>query len=128
MTVSEPSEVQGERWIVRNGEIRTDGPPYHCVASITITNNDVEHADARARLIAAAPDMLAALKAHQLWEKREKEGPLYPFGMKRDDPGGEQIWRAWWDDQMRLCALSHELTDAAIRAALQAQGMRDERA
>ena len=63
MTVSEPSEVQGERWIVRNGEIRTDGPPYHCVASITITNNDVEHADARARLIAAAPDLLAALES-----------------------------------------------------------------
>ena len=62
MTVSEASEVQGERWIVRNGEIRTDGPPYHCVASITITNNDVEHADARARLIAAAPDLLKALE------------------------------------------------------------------
>ena len=62
MIVSESSEVQGERWIVRNGEIRTDGPPYHCVASITITNNDVEHADARARLIAAAPDLMEALQ------------------------------------------------------------------
>jgi len=71
-------------------------------------------AEADARLIAAAPDMLAALEAHQIWEKREKEGPLYPFGMKRDDPGGEQIWRAWWNDQIRICALSHELTDAAI--------------
>jgi len=62
MTVSEPSEVQGERWVVRNGEIRTDGPPYHRVASITVTNNDVERADARARLIAAAPDLLKALE------------------------------------------------------------------
>lgn len=73
--------------------------------------------EADARLIAAAPEMLAALEAHQLWSKRESEGPLYPWGMKRDSPGGEEIWRSWWNDQLRLCALSHELTDAALASS-----------
>lgn len=72
---------------------------------------------ANARLIAAAPDMLAALKVHQLWEKREKEGPLYPFGMSRDREGGEAVWRAWWNDQLNLCREAWELTDVAIAKA-----------
>jgi hypothetical protein len=63
-----------------------------------------------------AERMAEALETHQLWEKREKEGPLYPWGMKRDDPGGEEIWRAWWEDQLRLCSKAWEQTDAALSA------------
>lgn len=63
-----------------------------------------------------AERMAEALETHQLWEKREKEGPLYPWGMKRDDPGGEEIWRAWWNDQLSLCSKAWELTDAALSA------------
>lgn len=63
-----------------------------------------------------AERMAEALETHQLWEKREKEGPLYPWGMKRDDPGGEKIWSAWWNDQLSLCSKAWELTDAALSA------------
>jgi len=65
--------------------------------------------------------LVEALRFHQLWEKREKEGPLYPFGVTRDTPEGEKIWRAWWNDQLRLCELSHVLTDSALTRFREAQ-------
>ena len=74
--------------------------------------------DANAELIVRAvnayDELVAAAETHLLWIEREREGPLYPFGMKRDSPGGEAVWRAWWEDQLRLCAL----TEAQCRAVL----------
>jgi len=70
-----------------------------------------------------------AIETHLTWIERERQGPLYPAHMSRDDPGGEQIWRVWWDDQLRLCALTEDQSrsalaaiDAAIDLALKGEG------
>lgn len=80
--------------------------------------SDLDHGDEYPVYIRAdlVEQMAAALRFHQLWEKREKEGPLYPFGVTRDAPEGEKIWRAWWNDQLRLCDEAQTRTDAALQA------------
>jgi len=69
-----------------------------------------------ATLIAAAPDMLEALRAHAEWHRKDSEGPQYPAGVTRDD-GGEAIWLGWWNDQLALWVRAVELTAAAIAKA-----------
>ena len=72
---------------------------------------------ANARLIAAAPAMAEALEAHQEWADKENAGPQYPPGMSRDAPGGEEIWRAWWNEQLDLCDRASKLTRTALALA-----------
>lgn len=55
-----------------------------------------------------------AAQTHITWIERERQGPLYPYGMKRDSPGGEEVWRAWWNDQIQLC----QQTEDECRAVL----------
>ena len=84
----------------------------HHIASFTRGHEN----EANARLIAAAPDLLAACKLHAAWAKSEKDGPKYPEGVTRDK-GGDAIWRAWWEANLDLCARAEEATRAAIAKA-----------
>ena len=70
-----------------------------------------------ARLIAAAPDLLEALKLHDEWCRRERQGPVYPEGINRDTPGNEAIWREWFYGNVDLCRRAEEATVAAIAKA-----------
>lgn len=36
-----------------------------------------------------------------------------PEGAGRDSPGGEEIWRAWWDEAQRLCGRCHDVLPEA---------------
>lgn len=62
-------------------------------------------------------DLVAALEAHQEWADKENAGPQYPPGMSRDAPGGEEIWRAWWNEQLDLCDRASKLTRTALALA-----------
>ena len=68
-----------------------------------------------ARLIAAAPDLLEACQTFAEWLRREDEG--LPAGIVRDTPEGEQQWRIWWDENLRICNLAQERARAAIARA-----------
>lgn len=70
--------------------------------------------DANARLIAAAPDMMEALRVFIEWCDSEKAGPQYSSAERRDTATGEPEWRAWWENQLRLAVLSPELARAAL--------------
>jgi len=71
---------------------------------------------ANARLIAAAPDLLQAVRTFADWLRREEEG----FDHTKDDrntPEGEAAWRAWYDGNLNVCALAREQARAAIAKA-----------
>lgn len=94
----------------------------HCGREFGPGDHGFSHCDqhpgpARDRLIAAAGLLLQAAKTHLMWIDREREGPLYPAGMKRDDPGGEKVWREWWEDQLDLCARTESQCREAVAAA-----------
>lgn len=73
--------------------------------------------NADARLIAAAPELLAALRLHQAWADSERAGPDYGGQTRDTHPDGEAIWRRWWDGNLDLCARANEATSAAIAKA-----------
>lgn len=70
-----------------------------------------------ARLIAAAPDMLEALRLHQAWTDSEAAGPDYGGQSRDTHPDGEKIWRAWFDGNLDLCDRATSATRAAIAKA-----------
>lgn len=73
-------------------------------------------AEANAKLIAAAPELLEACKTLAEWFKRENEG--FPnAGEVRKTAEGEAAWRQWWEENMRLCDLAKTQADAAIAKA-----------
>jgi hypothetical protein len=69
---------------------------------------------ANARLIAAAPDMLAALRLHQAWADSERTGPNYGEQTRDTHPNGEEIWRIWWQGNLDLCDRANSATLAVI--------------
>lgn len=68
-----------------------------------------------ARLIAAAPELLEACQTFAEWLRREDEG--LPAGIERGTPEGEREWRAWFDENLRICALAQEQARAALAKA-----------
>jgi hypothetical protein len=72
---------------------------------------------AHALLLAAAPDMIAALRLHKAWHDSERAGPDYGGQSRATHPDGELIWRRWWNNQLDLCARSQDATNAAIAKA-----------
>ena len=72
---------------------------------------------ANARLIAAAPDLLAACRAMIAWDDAEKAGPDYGSQTRETHPSGEAIWRTWWDSQHELCRQAFDGARAAITRA-----------
>jgi hypothetical protein len=72
---------------------------------------------ANARLIAAAPDMLEALRLHQAWADSERTGPDYGEQTRDTHPNGEEIWRIWWRGNLDLCDRANSATLAVIAKA-----------
>jgi hypothetical protein len=72
---------------------------------------------ANARLIAAAPDMLEALRLHQAWADSERTGPDYGEQTRDTHPNGEEIWRRWWYGNLDLCDRANSATLAVIAKA-----------
>ena len=66
------------------------------------------------RLREERDEMLAAVWALALWWDEEESGCVYPEGMHRDSPGGNEVWKVWWDRQLGLC----EDTKTKYRAAI----------
>ena len=58
--------------------------------------------------------LLDAARWHLAWIDAENAGPDYGTQTRDTHPQGEQIWRAWWDGQLELCAR----TEAACRAGI----------
>jgi hypothetical protein len=70
---------------------------------------------ANARLIAAAPELLAACLTFVEWLTRENSGGEgQPWREQRGTPAGETAWREWYDQNLRLCDLAQTLARAAI--------------
>ena len=73
---------------------------------------------ANVRLMAAAPDLLAACSAFVEWLDSDVKGPVYPDGLARDThPNGEAIWSEWWALQHELCGRAVDEARAAIAKA-----------
>lgn len=75
-------------------------------------------AQANARLISAAPDLLEACKTFAEWLRREDDG-FVKAGNTRDTPEGEAAWRAWFDGNLDLCSKAQSQARAAIAKAVQ---------
>lgn len=104
----------------------TDGPWSFVVSDedeydITPTNDiggvvAIAYDEANAKLIAAAPELLAACTTMAEWFKREHDG--FPnAGQVRTTPAGEAAWRKWWEENLRLCDLAKTQANAAIAKA-----------
>ena len=85
--------------------------------SIIANVNDRHDRLSNARLISAAPDLLAALRLHQAWSDSEDAGPDYGDQTRATHPDGERIWRQWWDGNLSLCERAQDATRAAIAKA-----------
>ena len=73
---------------------------------------------ANARLISAAPDLLAACQTFAEWLRREEAGSLgQPWADKRNTPEGEAAWHEWFYENIRLCDLAQTQARAAIAKA-----------
>ena len=72
---------------------------------------------ANARLIAAAPEMLEALRLHQAWADSEHTGPDYGEQTRDTHPNGEEIWKRWWNGNLDLCDRAASATLAVIAKA-----------
>lgn len=59
----------------------------------------------------------AACAALVAWFDSEDRGPAYPEGMTRDSPGGENVWRGWWEENLQLCDRAGKLARAALESA-----------
>lgn len=107
-----------------NGQAVVHGPHFEIATCWHHSVGNIEkemHANA-AFIVRAAnsfDEMLAALEAHQDWADKESAGPQYPPGITRDTPGGEDIWRAWWEEQLELSERAQRLTRAALSRARQ---------
>jgi hypothetical protein len=75
-------------------------------------------AEANARLIAAAPDLLEACQTFAEWLRREEAGGTNELWKgKRDTPEGERAWREWYDENLRICSLAQSQARAALAKA-----------
>ena len=84
----------------------------------TVKNAVIEERIANARLIAAAPDLLAACQTFAEWLRREEAGSLgQPWADKRNTPEGEAAWHEWFYENIRLCDLAQTQARAAIAKA-----------
>jgi len=94
-------------------------PNYSDVATLvaeTASGERVAIQEANACLIAAAPELLEACHTFALWCQREEAG--FPdAASRRSTPEGEQEWRKWYNENLRLCALAQEQANAAITKA-----------
>lgn len=77
---------------------------------------DSAEADANARLIAAAPELLEACQTFAEWLRREEDG-FVAAGKSRDTPEGEAEWREWFYGNITLCGLAQDQARAAIAKA-----------
>ena len=60
--------------------------------------------EANAKLMAASPKLLAAVRAFVAWLDAEEGKPEYGTLTRDTHPEGERIWREWFDRNLRLCA------------------------
>jgi hypothetical protein len=105
----------------RNGfRIRTgnhyDGGLFICDGH-TALPGELAHAEANARLIAAAPELFDAAAKHLEWIEKEHAGPQYGDLTRDTHPLGEAIWQQWWNEQLDLCAETERLCRAALAKA-----------
>ena len=75
-----------------------------------------ESAEADAKLIAAAPELLEACQTFSEWLRREDAG-FIKAGNERDTPEGEAAWREWYSENLRICDLAQKQAHAAIAKA-----------
>ncbi len=97
------------------------GAPYSPIVATTLiakvystAYGDEAQSQANARLMAAAPLLLEACRTFVEWLRREENGS----GIDRDNSGGEENWREWFDCNMQICALAQTRAMVAIAKAI----------
>lgn len=91
-------------------------PNYSDVSFSTCSGEYVDIQEANARLIAAAPELLEACQTFAEWLRREDEG-FVRAGRDRSTPEGEEEWREWFNENLRICNLAQEQARSAITKA-----------
>jgi len=105
-------------WVASFESVDPEWAAITTVGGSVIANvNADSRQQANAHLIAAAPDMLEALRLHKAWSDSERAGPDYGGQTRDTHPCGEAIWRAWWDFQLDICERAQKATDAALSKA-----------
>lgn len=103
-------------WAGRNKHVAAvvPGAPYGSGNGADMSDEELE---ANIDLIAAAPDLLEALRLHQAWADSERAGPDYGGQTRDAHPDGERIWRQWWEGTLSLCDRANAATASAIAKA-----------
>jgi hypothetical protein len=111
-----PSEVQTDKDLTISSCWHKHASGAEIVV-VGVLECSLEESAANARLIAAAPDLLEALRLHKAWSDSEDRGPDYGGQSRDTHPDGEAIWSRWWHYNLDLCARAQAATDAAIAKA-----------
>lgn len=67
-----------------------------------------------ASMLRQGADLYEACKTFSEWLKREEDG--FPDVARRQTEEGEQAWKEWYWENLRICDLSQKLARAALSA------------
>ena len=115
------SEVTPGPWEAdtdREHHIVIHSPTYH--NSIVVRDGaylSIADAALIVKAVNSHDSLVEACATFERWLRREEVGLPLPEGCERDSVEGERLFRAWWDENLRLCGEAQALARAALEEA-----------